>query len=101
MASFPGSPTHRGGWASLSTWATRPSRYCVAYPSPWVITGQKRDKPLRDVQYWWHRIREQAELEEVRIHDLQHSYARGGLLVGEGLPMIGKLLGHNHVRTTA
>ena len=30
-----------------------------------------------------------------------HSYASGGLLVGEGLPMIGKLLGHHHVHTTA
>ena len=34
-------------------------------------------------------------------HDLRHSYASGGLPVGEGLPMIGKLLGHNHVHTTA
>ena len=25
----------------------------------------------------------------------------GGLLVGEGLPMIGKLLGHTQVQTTA
>lgn len=32
---------------------------------------------------------------------LWHSYAGGGLLVGEGLPMIGKLLGHNHEHTTA
>ena len=30
-----------------------------------------------------------------------HSFASGGLLVGEGLPMIGKLLGHNKVQTTA
>ena len=36
-----------------------------------------------------------------RIHDLRHSFASGGLLVGEGLPMIGKLLGHNKVQTTA
>ena len=36
-----------------------------------------------------------------RNHDLSHSYASSSLLVGEGLPMIGKLLGHNHVHTTA
>ena len=69
--------------------------------SPWVITGSKRDRPLHDVHYWWTRIRERARLDGVRIHDLRHSYASGGLLVGEGLPMIGKLLGHNHVHTTA
>ena len=40
-------------------------------------------------------------LQGVRIHDLRHTYASGGLLVGEGLPMIGKLLGHTQVQTTA
>ena len=34
-------------------------------------------------------------------HDLRHTFASGGLLVGEGLPMIGKLLGHTQVQTTA
>lgn len=43
----------------------------------------------------WRRIRKTAELEDVRIHDLRHTFASGGLLVGEGLPMIGKLLGHS------
>ena len=37
----------------------------------------------------------------MRLHDLRHSFASGGLLVGEGLPMIGKLLGHTQVQTTA
>jgi integrase len=37
----------------------------------------------------------------VRIHDLRHSYASRALALGEGLPMIGKLLGHTQVQTTA
>jgi len=49
----------------------------------------------------WHRIRCRAGIKDVRLHDLRHSYASGGLLVGEGLTMIGKLLGHNKVETTA
>ena len=36
-----------------------------------------------------------------RFGRLRHSFASGGLLVGEGLPMIGKLLGHTQVQTTA
>ena len=40
-------------------------------------------------------------LPELRIHDLPHSYASGALALGEGLPMIGKLLGHTQVQTTA
>ena len=69
--------------------------------NPWVIVGSKAGKPMSDLDYYWQRIRDRAGLEGVRIHDLRHSYASGGLLVGEGLPMIGKLLGHNHVHTTA
>jgi len=45
--------------------------------------------------------RARAKLDDVRIHDLRHSYASGALALGEGLPMIGKLLGHTQVQTTA
>ena len=37
----------------------------------------------------------------MRIHDARHSYAFRALALGEGLPMIGKLLGHTQVETTA
>ena len=40
-------------------------------------------------------------LEGVRIHDLRHSYALRALALGESLPMIGKLLGHKQIETTA
>ena len=37
-----------------------------------------------------------------RTHaSLRHTFASRGLLVGEGLAMIGKLLGHNQIQTTA
>ena len=38
---------------------------------------------------------------DVRIHDLRHSYASRALALGESLPMIGKLLGHRRIETTA
>ena len=69
--------------------------------NPWVIAGRLPGSHLTDLQRPWRRIRKQADLEDVRIHDLRHSFASGGLLVGEGLPMIGKLLGHTQVQTTA
>jgi integrase len=37
----------------------------------------------------------------VRIHDLRHSFASSALGSGETLPIIGKLLGHTQVQTTA
>ncbi len=69
--------------------------------NPWVIAGRKPGSHLTDLQHPWRRIREKAELDDVRIHDLRHSFASRALALGEGLPMIGKLLGHTQVQTTA
>ncbi len=69
--------------------------------SPWVIPGLKRGAHLAFLHGPWRLILERAGIKNLRIHDLRHSFASGGLLVGEGLPMIGKLLGHNKVQTTA
>ncbi len=69
--------------------------------SPWVIPGLKRGAHLAFLHGPWRLILERAGIGNLRIHDLRHSFASGGLLVGEGLPMIGKLLGHNKVQTTA
>ena len=69
--------------------------------SPWVIPGLKRGAHLAFLHGPWRLILERAGIGNLRIHDLRHSFASGGLLVGEGLPMIGKLLGHNRVQTTA
>ncbi len=69
--------------------------------SPWVLPGLKRGAHLAFLHGPWGLILERAGIKNLRIHDLRHSFASGGLLVGEGLPMIGKLLGHNRVQTTA
>ncbi|CAL4869982.1 Tyrosine recombinase XerC (plasmid) [Asticcacaulis sp. MM231] len=69
--------------------------------NPYVITGKNERRPLTDLQHPWRRIRAAAGLPDVRIHDLRHSFASGALALGEGLPMIGKLLGHSQVQTTA
>ena len=46
-------------------------------------------------------MRKEAGLEDVRLHDLRHTFASRALALGEGLPMIGDLLGHRMVTTTA
>ena len=65
--------------------------------NPWVIAGKLPGSNLTDLQHPWRRIRARAELHDVRIHDLRHSFASRALALGEGLPMIGKLLGHTQV----
>lgn len=56
-------------------------------------------KPYFDLV--WRRVRARAGLEDVRVHDLRHSYASRALALGEGLPTIAKLLGHAGISTTA
>ena len=69
--------------------------------NPWVIAGKKPGSHLTDLQHPWRRIRALADLNDARIHDLRHSFASRALALGEGLPIIGKLLGHTQVQTTA
>jgi len=58
-------------------------------------------EPLLGVEKAWQRLRREAGLDDVRLHDLRHSYASVGIGVGLGLPPIGALLGHRQPSTTA
>lgn len=69
--------------------------------NPHVIVGKLPGSHLSDLERPWRRIRARAGLSDVRIHDLRHTYASRAVGLGESLPMIGKLLGHNQVQTTA
>ena len=69
--------------------------------NPWVIAGTKPGKRLPRISKHWERLREQAGLQDVRIHDFRHSYASRALALGESLTMISRLLGHTKVSTTA
>ncbi|MCP4006561.1 MAG: site-specific integrase, partial [bacterium] len=67
----------------------------------YVIEGRKPKSPRADLNTPWRRIRKQAGLDDVRLHDLRHTHAAVGAGLGLSLPMIGKLLGHTLPTTTA
>ena len=69
--------------------------------NPWVFPGREPGSRLANLNASWQVVRKEAGLEDVRIHDLRHSFASRALALGESLPMIGKLLGHRKVQTTA
>ena len=69
--------------------------------NPWVIAGKKPNTHLSTITADWYRLRAHAGLDDVRIHDLRHSYASRALAAGESLSMIGKLLGHADIQSTA
>ena len=69
--------------------------------NPWVIADARTGEHLKSLYADWHWLREGVGLEELRIHDLRHSYASRALALGESLSMIGKLLGHVDMESTA
>ena len=52
------------------------------------------------LQRFWLQVRAEAGLEDVRLHDLRHSYASMALLSGESVRTLGRLLGHEKPATT-
>ena len=69
--------------------------------NPWVVPGRKPGSHLVEIDGCWRLVRARAGLEDVRLHDLRHSFASRALALGESLPMIARLLGHRRVETTA
>jgi len=48
----------------------------------------------------WLKVREAAKLDDVRLHDLRHTFASFGAAGGLSLPLIAAILGHKDVKTT-
>lgn len=65
-----------------------------------VIAGAKPDEPYKNLGRAWIDIRGNAGLQDVRLHDLRHSFASLAAGRGVSLLMIGKLLGHRVPATT-
>lgn len=68
---------------------------------PFVILGATPDQPRSDLKKPWRAIQRHAGLEDVRIHDLRHTFASVGAGSSLGLPIVGKLLAHSQPATTA
>ena len=67
----------------------------------YVICGSKQGGHIVNLQKSWRRVRARADLEDVRLHDLRHTFASIAVSSGMSLPVIGALLGHSQPRTTA
>ena len=69
--------------------------------NPFIICGGKPGARLGDLEAPWRRVRKAALLDDVRIHDMRHSFASVAVAGGLTLPLIGGLLGHRQPQTTA
>ncbi|KDA01789.1 site-specific integrase [Hyphomonas oceanitis] len=72
------------------------ARSAFVFPHP---AGSTR--PIASIDTAWRAIRAQVGLpDEIRLHDLRHTYASHAIMIGESLNMAGKLLGHRRPKTT-
>ena len=71
------------------------SRAARVEGNPYVVAGERPGAALVGLQKIWERLRHQAGLDDVRLHDLRHGYASAGAAGGESLLVIGRLLGHS------
>ena len=69
--------------------------------NPYVICGERAGRHLVNLEKPWRRIRAAAKLDDVRLHDLRHSFASVAASGGQSLIVIGKMLGHSQPATTA
>jgi len=68
--------------------------------SPFVFPARRSDGYYQGTPKVWKIIREMAGIEDVRLHDLRHSFASVAVSGGASLPIIGALLGHLDSATT-
>jgi integrase len=67
--------------------------------NPYVLPGLE-GRHFVGLQKIWERIRKRAGLEDVRLHDLRHSFASVAVAGGDSLYLVGKVLGHQQASTT-
>ena len=48
----------------------------------------------------WYRVRKEAGIEDVRLHDLRHTHASHAVMNGVPVPVVSRMLGHSNVRMT-
>lgn len=67
----------------------------------WIFANPNTRKLYVLIYYSWDTVRKFAELPELRIHDLRHSFASFLVNTGRSLHEVHELLGHADIRTAS
>ena len=68
--------------------------------SPWVFPSPMDPARARVGLGMWEKVRKLADIEDVRLHDLRHTFASQAAMQGIPLPVVARLLGHAQVQMT-
>ena len=68
--------------------------------SPWVFPSPVNPARARFDLSLWKKVRKLARIEDVRLHDLRHTFASQAAMQGIPLPVVARLLGHAQVQMT-
>ena len=88
-----------------TVWLSSPARRILEeqpQASQWVFPSSRTGNSVHveTVYHFWGYLRSQAGLQDVRLHDLRHSFASIAVMSGENILTVGRLLGHNDPGTT-
>ena len=72
----------------------------LPHSSRFVFPIGGRRTPWSWLDAFWIELRAEAGLDDVRLHDMRHSYASMALSSGETIRTVGRLLGHDNAATT-
>jgi integrase len=92
--------THRVPISHEAVALIRLRRDAVPKGCAFLFPGDVEGQPVIELKRFWARMRATAEIPDVRIHDLRHTFASLLVSGGASLEMIGKLLGHTQAGTT-
>jgi integrase len=67
----------------------------------WLFPERSKPGHRTDIRVAWDTLRKAADIPDARAHDLRHTFASLIVSQGDGLPVIGALLGHTTPATTA
>ena len=92
---------------------TGPRRVFLNAPARAIVERQPRSastyvfpspfdpgRPLSSNLRLWYSVRKNAGIEDVRLHDLRHTFASHAVLQGIPLPVVSRLLGHKQPSMT-
>lgn len=72
----------------------------MADSGDYLFPGKAPEKPVHCIKTFWKEVCAEADLKDVRLHDLRHTFASHLVSNGISLPIVGKLLGHTQPQTT-